>query len=261
MSPSIEQDKLFSLRGKKALITGASSGLGLHFAKTLGQAGAEVFVAARSIDKLSVLVDELHKQNIQATAISLDVTDSISIKQAFDTIEETGDPARIIVNNAGISIAKPFLEQSESDWDDVINTNLKGGWLVAQEGASRLVAAQRTGSIINIASILGERVTGSVAPYSVSKAGVIQATKAMALELARFGITVNALLPGYVKTELNAEFLESDAGERLRKRIPSRRFGLPEHLDGPLLLLASDAGRHMTGSTLAVDGGHLISAL
>lgn len=261
MSPSIDNDKLFSLHGKKALITGASSGLGRHFAKTLGQAGAEVFVAARSIDKLSVLVDELHQQNIQAIAISLDVTDSASIKRAFDAIEETGDPARIIVNNAGISIAKPFLEQSESDWDDVINTNLKGGWLVAQEGASRLVAAQRTGSIINIASILGERVAGSVGPYAVSKAGVIQATKAMALELARYGIAVNALLPGYIKTELNKDFLESDAGERLRKRIPSRRFGLPEHLDGPLLLLASDAGRHMTGAALAGDGGHLISSL
>lgn len=261
MSPSIEHDKLFSLRGKKALITGASSGLGRHFAKTLGRAGAEVFVAARSIEKLSKLVDELHQQNIQATAISLDVTDSASIKRAFDVIEEMGDPARIIVNNAGVSIAKPFLEQTESDWDNVVNTNLKGGWLVAQEGASRLVAAQRTGSIINIASILGVRVAGSVAPYSVSKAGLIQATKSMALELARYGICVNALLPGYVKTELNAEFLESEAGERLRKRIPSRRFGLPEYLDGPLLLLASDAGRHMTGATLAVDGGHLISSL
>ena len=261
MNTNSYSNDLFSLRGKKALITGASSGLGRHFAKTLGKAGAEVIVAARRAEKLAALVDELHADGIQARAINLDVTRAASVRQAFDAIEETGGPARIIVNNAGVTVTKPLLKQTEEDWDSVLNTNLKGGWLVAQEGASRLIAAQRTGSIINIASILGERVAGGVAPYSISKAALIQATKAMALELARYGICVNALLPGYIMTDLNADFLASEAGERLRSRIPSRRFGQPEHLDGPLLLLASEAGRHMTGSTLAVDGGHLISSL
>jgi NAD(P)-dependent dehydrogenase (short-subunit alcohol dehydrogenase family) len=172
-----------------------------------------------------------------------------------------GGPADIVVNNAGVTVTKPLLQQTEEDWDSVVGTNLKGGWMVAQEAARRLVAAKKPGSLINIASILGERVAGGVAPYAVSKAGLVQATKAMALELARYGIRVNAILPGYVTTDLNRDFLESEAGDKLRARIPTRRFGKLEDLDGPLLLLASDAGRHMTGAVLAVDGGHLVSGL
>lgn len=252
---------LFSLGGKKALVTGASSGLGRHFASTLGRAGAEVIVAARRAEKLAELVDELRADGIQAHAVSLDVTQSASVREAFDAIDEMGGPVRIVVNNAGVTVTKALLQQTEQDWDNVLSTNLKGAWLVTQEAARRLVAAQRTGSVVNIASILSERVAGGVAPYSISKAALVQATKAMALELARHSICVNALLPGYIATELNADFLSSEAGERLRNRIPSRRFGRPENLDGPLLLLASEAGRHMTGSTLAVDGGHLISSL
>jgi NAD(P)-dependent dehydrogenase (short-subunit alcohol dehydrogenase family) len=143
----------------------------------------------------------------------------------------------------------------------VLDTNLKGAWLVAQEGARRLVAAKRPGSIINIASITGERVAGGVAPYCTSKAGVMHLTRAMALELARHGVRVNAVAPGYVQTELNKDFLVSEAGERLKSRIPQRRFGLPEELDGPLLLLASDAGAYITGSIIFADGGHLVSSL
>jgi len=167
----------------------------------------------------------------------------------------------VIVNNAGVTMTKPALQQSEQDWDAVIDTNLKGGWLVAQEAARRMVAAKVSGSIINVASILGERVAGGVAPYAISKAGLIQATKALALELARYDIRVNAILPGYIVTDINREFLESEAGERLRTRIPTRRFGQLTDLDGPLLLLASAAGAHMTGAVLAVDGGHLVSSL
>lgn len=252
---------LFSLAGKTALVTGASSGLGRHFARTLGRAGAEVVVAARRAEKLSELVDELRAEGIQAHALSLDVTRAASVRQAFDAIDELGGPARIVVNNAGLTVTRSLLEQTEADWDSVLETNLKGAWLVTQEAARRLIGAQRTGNIVNIASILGERVAGGVAPYSISKAALIQATKAAALELARHGICVNALLPGYIVTDLNADFLGSEAGERLRSRIPSRRFGQPEHLDGPLLLTASEAGRHMTGATLAVDGGHLVSSL
>ncbi len=253
--------ELFSLAGRKALVTGASSGLGQHFAMLLGRAGAEVIVAARRVEKLAELVDELEACGIKARAVGMDVSSAASVHRAFDAIELEGGPARILINNAGVTVMRAVLDQTEEDWDQVVDTNLKGSWLVAQEAARRLVAVQRTGTVINIASILGERVAGGVAPYSISKAALIQATKAMALELARYGIRVNALLPGYIATELNREFLESEAGERLRARVPSRRFGKPEHLDGPLLLLASDAGRHMTGSTLAVDGGHLLSSL
>jgi NAD(P)-dependent dehydrogenase (short-subunit alcohol dehydrogenase family) len=167
----------------------------------------------------------------------------------------------VIVNNAGITVTKPLLKHDEDDWNTVVDTNLGGCWRVAQEGARRMADGNRPGSIINIASILGERVAGGVAPYAISKAGIIQATKALALELARYGIRVNAILPGYIVTDLNREFLASDAGERLRGRIPSRAFGQPEHLDGPLLLLAAEAGAHMTGAVLAVDGGHLVSSL
>jgi NAD(P)-dependent dehydrogenase (short-subunit alcohol dehydrogenase family) len=252
---------LFRLNGQKALVTGASSGLGRHFALTLGGAGAEVIVAARRAEKLAGLVKEIAALGAKAYAIGVDVTSEASVRQAFDQIGNTVGTADIIVNNAGVTTTRPALQQSEQDWDSVIDTNLKGGWLVAQEGARRMIAAKHGGSIINIASILGERVAGGVAPYAISKAGLVQATKVLALELARYDIRVNAILPGYIVTDLNREFLESDAGEKLRLRIPTRRFGQVEHLDGPLLLLASQAGAHMTGAVLAVDGGHLVSSL
>ncbi len=252
----------FRVDGKRALVTGASSGLGRRFALTLAAAGAEVIVVARRADKLADLVAQIESASGRCLAASLDVTDPASIKACFDEIERrAGGPADIVVNNAGVTVTKPVLMQTEADWDAVIGTNLKGGWMVAQEAARRLVAAGRGGSVVNVASILGERVAGGVAPYAVSKAGLVQATKAMALELARHQIRVNAILPGYVVTDLNREFLESEPGQKLRARIPTRRFGQLEDLDGPLLLLASDAGRHMTGSVIAVDGGHLVSSL
>lgn len=251
----------FRLDGHLALVTGASSGLGRHFALTLAHAGADVIVAARRVDKLAQLVDEIRKTGVKAQAVSLDVTDGASVTAAFDAIAALGKAADIIVNNAGVTVSKPMLEQTEADWDHVVDTNLRGSWLVAQEAARRLIAAGAGGSIINVASILGERVASHVAPYCASKAGLIQATKAAALELARYGIRVNAILPGYIVTDLNRDFLASEAGERLRMRVPTRRFGEPAHLDGPLLLLASAAGSHMTGATLAVDGGHLLSSL
>lgn len=252
---------MFRLDGRKALVTGASSGLGRHFALTLAKAGATVIAAARRADKLAGLVQEIETLGARAHAVNLDVTSEASVRAAFDQIAELAGTAHVIVNNAGVTVTRPALQQSEQDWDTVIDTNLKGGWLVAQEAARRLVAAQIPGSIINIASILGERVAGGIAPYAISKAGLIQATKALALELARYDIRVNAILPGYIVTDLNREFLESEAGERLRARIPTRRFGQVEHLDGPLLLLASAASAHMTGAVLAVDGGHLVSSL
>jgi NAD(P)-dependent dehydrogenase (short-subunit alcohol dehydrogenase family) len=251
----------FRLNGRRALVTGASSGLGRHFALSLAQAGASVIVAARSVDKLAETVAEIEAAGGKAFAVPLDVTDLESVKSGFDRIESAGGVADVIVNNAGLAVSRPLFEQTEADWDSVLDTNLKGAWLVAQEGARRLVAAKRPGSIVNIASITGERVAGGVVPYCTSKAGVMHLTRAMALELARHGIRVNALAPGYVQTELNRDFLASEAGERLKSRIPQRRFGLPEELDGPLLLLASGAGAYITGSIVFADGGHLVSSL
>ncbi|WP_159911074.1 SDR family NAD(P)-dependent oxidoreductase [Pantoea sp. 18069] len=257
MSGAIDR---FRLDGRIALVTGASSGLGMHFAALLAGAGARVALAARRADKLQSVVDAITQAGGEARALSLDVTDSASVRQCFDALSSWGAPD-VLVNNAGVTVTRSLLEQTEADFDSVLDTNLKGGWLMATEAARRMVAAGRGGSIVNVASILGERVAGGVAPYAISKAGVIQATKSMALELARHRIRVNALLPGYVVTDLNREFLHSEAGDKLRARIPSRRFGEMSDLDGPLLLLASDAGAAMSGATVAVDGAHLVSSL
>jgi NAD(P)-dependent dehydrogenase (short-subunit alcohol dehydrogenase family) len=243
-----------------ALVTGASSGLGAHFAQLLAAAGARVILAARRTDKLLPLEAQIIRQGGQARSVALDVTQPDSVRRCLDQVCSWACPD-IVVNNAGITVTRPLLEQTEEDFDAVLDTNLKGCWLVATEAARRMVTAGRGGSIMNVASILGERVAGGVAPYAISKAGVIQATKAMALELARHGIRVNALLPGYIATDLNREFLESEAGQKLRSRIPSRRFGELSDLDGPVLLLASDAGQAISGAALAVDGAHLVSSL
>ena len=250
----------FRLDGRVVLVTGASSGLGTHFAQLLASVGARVAVAARRADKLQAVVDGVAAAGGQARALSLDVSDAASVRACFDELASWGTPD-VVINNAGVTVTRPLLEQTEEDFDQVLDTNLKGCWLVATEAARRMVAAGQGGSIVNVASILGERVAGGVAPYAISKAGVVQATKAMALELARHRIRVNALLPGYVVTDLNRDFLTSEAGDKLRSRIPSRRFGEMTDLDGPLLLLASDAGAAMSGATVAVDGAHLVSSL
>ena len=257
MNPALAK---FSLAGKLVLVTGASSGLGTHFAQLLAGCGARVAVAARRADKLQSVVDAIAQAGDEARAFALDVSDAGSVTACFDAVSAWGVPD-VVVNNAGVTVTRALLEQTEADFDSVVDTNLKGNWLVATEAARRLVAAKKGGAIVNVASILGERVGGGVAPYAISKAGVIQATKVMALELARHGIRVNALLPGYVITDLNRDFLTSELGDKLRQRIPSRRFSELSDLDGPLLLLASDAGAAMSGATVAVDGGHLVSGL
>lgn len=250
----------FSLVGRRALVTGASSGLGAHFARTLAQAGAEVWLAARRMDRLQQLQSSLHNDGFTAHSVSIDVASADSVASAFDAIGEHGAPD-IVINNAGVGSATLAMDTPENTWDQVIDINLKGAWLVATEAARRLCAARRGGSVVNVASILGERVGVAVAPYAASKAGLAHLTRALALEWARHGIRVNALAPGYVLTDINSDYLASEAGEKMRKRIPQHRFGTADDLDGALLLLASNAGRYMTGTVLAVDGGHLVSGL
>ncbi|MEZ5702438.1 MAG: SDR family oxidoreductase [Burkholderiaceae bacterium] len=250
----------FRLDDRLVLVTGASSGLGRHFAALLASAGARVALAARRIDRLAGPVASIEAAGGRARALSLDVTDAASVRRCLDDLGDWGPPD-VVINNAGVTVTRTLLAQTEADYDLVLGTNLKGCWLVATEAARRMVAAGRGGSIVNIASILGQRVAGGVAPYAISKAGVVQATKAMALELARHRIRVNALLPGYVETDLNRDFLRGEAGEKMRQRIPSQRFGEPADLDGPLLLLASDAGAAMSGAVVVVDGAHLVSSL
>ena len=242
-------------------MTGASSGLGAHFAGLLGRAGARVWLAARRIEKLDALRACLRDQGCMADSLAIDVTDAKSVTAAFESLAASGCVADIVVNNAGVGVGGAAMDIAEDDWDRVVDTNLKGAWLVATEAARRLRDAKKGGSIVNIASVLGERVGAAVAPYCASKAGLVHLTKALALEWARHGIRVNALAPGYIVTDLNREFLASEHGQKLRQRIPQRRFGEPGDLDGPLVLLASDASRYMTGAVIAVDGGHLVSGL
>lgn len=257
---SAAQIHRFRLDGLQVLITGASSGLGAHFAMRLAEVGARVVLAARRTDRLAETVQQIEAAGGQASAVALDVGSSDSVRTCLDALGLEGVPD-VLINNAGITVTRPLLEQTEDDWDQVMTTNLKGCWLMATEVARRMIAVGKGGAIVNVASILGERVAGGVAPYAISKAGVVQATKAMALELSRHRIRVNALLPGYVVTDLNREFMDSEAGQRLKARIPSRRFGELSDLDGPLLLLASEAGAAMSGACVAVDGAHLVSSL
>ena len=248
---------MLDLSGKRVLVTGASSGLGQHFSRVLARAGAEVVVAARRKEALDDLVSEIVAGGGRAASVKLDVTSGASIAAALDA----AGPIDVLVNNAGVTNTKPVLEQTEEDFDFILGTNLKGSFLVATEAARRMRDSGTAGSIVNVASILGLRQGGQVTPYAISKAAVIQMTKQLALELARNNIRVNALAPGYVSTELNEEFFGSDAGKALIKRIPQRRLGQLDDLDGPLLLLASDCSRYMTGAVIAVDGGHLLSSL
>lgn len=252
---------LFDLNGRRALVTGASSGLGRHFAVTLAKAGATVAVAARRADRLAELVAQIESEGGAAVGVAMDVAQRDSICKGLDEITRRIGVVDVLVNNAGVSGTKRPLDYTDQDWDAIVGTNLKGAWIVAQETARRMIAAQVPGSIINVSSILAERVAGGVSPYAASKAGLSHLTRALALELARHDIRVNSLAPGYVATELNGDFLVSDAGERLRARIPSRRFGTCQDLDGALLLLASSAGAYINGSQIVVDGGHLCSSL
>ncbi|MCY1259677.1 5-keto-D-gluconate 5-reductase [compost metagenome] len=247
---------IFSLAGKTVLITGASSGIGAHYARTVADYGARVVIGARRVDRLEQLAGEIRARGAEVLAVALDVTRRESVEAAFDVAEAQFGVVDVIVNNAGIGQDKRPLEITEEDWRNMLSTNLDGVWRVAQVAAQRLVKAGRPGNIVNIASMLGLRVGANLSHYCAAKAAVVQLSKSLALELARHSIRVNAIAPGYFKTEINDEFFETEAGlGYIRRQVPMRRLGQLQELDGALLLLASDAGSFMTGSVLSVDGG------
>jgi len=251
-----------TLSGKRLLITGASSGLGAHFARLAARNGASVAIAARRRERLEALLPELRELGApKAEAFALDVADEASIADCVGAVFETFGGLDVLVNNAGVSGGGAAIESDAAEFDSVIGVNLRGVWLMAVETARRWRDTGSGGAIVNIASILGLRVSPGVAPYSISKAGVVQMTHALALEWARFGIRVNALAPGYFETEMNEGFFDTEPGKRLISRIPMRRIGGLAEIEGPFLLLAGDQSSFMTGAVIPVDGGHLVSSL
>ena len=252
----------FSLAGRIVLVTGASSGIGAHLARLAGRAGAQVVLAARRVERLEQLARDIQSEGGQAFAVALDVTERASVEAAFDAAEAHFGVVEVVLNNAGIGSGQRPLAISEDEWRAMLSTNLDGVWRVAQVAAQRLAKAWRGGSIVNIASMLGLRVGTGYSHYCTAKAGVVQLTKALALELARYQIRVNAIAPGYFKTEMTDAYFDSEQGQAyIRDAVPMRRLGRLEELEGPFLLLASDAGAYMSGAVLAVDGGQLVSSL
>ncbi len=253
----------FVLQGKNIVVTGASSGFGHHFAGVLADAGASVVLGARRVEKIQARVEEIIAAGGKALGVALNVLDEESVRAFLDAAEEAFGPIDVIINNAGVEAgAKTYVTIDEDDWDYVLDTNLKAVWRMSKlytEGVIK--SGQAGGNIINISSITAYRTIKGQFPYAVSKAALTKATEVMALEAARYGIRVNALAPGYILTDVSRLLLESERSDDFRKGIPMRRYGEFEDLDGPLLLLASDASSYMTGSTIVVDGGHICSEL
>jgi 3-oxoacyl-[acyl-carrier protein] reductase len=250
--------ELFDLTGQVALVTGASSGLGARFAEVLAANGAAVALVARRVAQLQALEARIKDQGGRAITITADVLDRSAMRRAFDAAEAAFGTATILVNNAGIAHAGRAIELDEAEWRRVLATDLDAVFFWAQEAARRMLAAERKGAIVNVASILGLAVSKGTVAYAVAKAGVIQLTKALALELAFKGVRVNAIAPGFFVTELNREYLEGE-GAKMTRDIPAGRFGEERDLDGALLLLVSDAGRYIAGATVAVDGGQVVA--
>ncbi len=250
---------IFSLHGKVAMVTGSSSGLGVRFAEVLAENGASVVLVARRADRLTALKSRIEKAGGKAIAAEADVRDRAAMAAAFDAAEKSFGTVTILVNNAGVAHAGRAVDLPEEEWRRVLSTNLDAVFYCAQEAARRMLAAKVGGAIVNIASVLGFGVDKGVVAYATAKAGVVQLTKALALELAFKGIRVNAIAPGWIVTELNREYLASEKGLALKREIPIGRFGEERDLDGPLLLLVSDAGRFVTGATIVADGGQMVA--
>ena len=244
-----------SIEGRAALVTGASSGLGRHMALSLARGGAHVALTARRIGRLESLAEEIAAFGGRAVPISLDVTDAASVAAGVAAAEDALGALTILVNNAGIAEAKWLLDHDERAFDRIMDTNLKGAWLVATEVGRRMIRHEQGGAIVNIASIAGVRAHPQLSVYGMSKAALIQMTRAMALEWARYRIRVNALAPGYIETEMNEGFFRSDDGQAVIAGFPNRRIGRPADLDGPLMLLVSDAGAFITGTVITLDDG------
>lgn len=249
------------LTNKVALVTGASSGLGAHFAKTLSKAGTKVIVAARRANKLNDLVEEIKAAGGEAIGVSMDVTNADSVEKAIKVGEQALGSISVLVNNAGVADSRRFINVTEEQWDFVMDANLKGAWRVANAISRRMVANNIHGSIVNIASILGLRQGFGESTYAISKAAVVQMTKSMALELGYKGIRTNALCPGYFNTEMTEEYFNTDKGKAYIQQTPSRRLGKLEELDGALLLLCGKGSSFINGAALPVDGGHLVNSL
>jgi 3-oxoacyl-[acyl-carrier protein] reductase len=251
--------EIFDLHGKVALVTGASSGLGARFAELLAENGASVVLVARRAERLTALQAQIAKFGGKAITVAADVRDRGAMAGAFDAAEKSFGTVTILVNNAGVAHAARAVELGEDEWRRVLSVDLDAVFFCAQEAARRMLAAKTGGSIVNIASVLGFGVDKGVVAYATAKAGVIQLTKALALELAFKGIRVNAIAPGWIVTELNHDYLATERGAAIKRDIPIGRFGEERDLDGPLLLLASDAGRFVTGATIVADGGQMIA--
>ena len=249
---------MFSLKGRVALVTGASSGLGVQFAKALADNGAAVALVASRVDRLKSLKDEIEGKGGRAVAIEADVTDHAAVARTFDAAEKAFGTVTILVNNAGIAHGGRAVEMPPEEWRKVLSTNLDAVFFWAQEAARRLLAAKKQGAIVNIASVLGLAVSKGAVAYAAAKAGVVQVTKALAVELAFKGVRVNAIAPGWFVTEMNDGYLSSEAGAAIKREIPMGRFGNSGDLDGALLLLVSDAGSYITGATVVVDGGQVV---
>ncbi|NKC14469.1 MAG: SDR family NAD(P)-dependent oxidoreductase [Gammaproteobacteria bacterium] len=252
---------LFSMAGERVLITGASSGLGHHFAKVLAGAGADVALASRRLDTLQELADDIRAEGRTAHCYAMDVLDAQGVEATVKAAIDDLDGLSVLINNAGVTETVGFVQQSKESWDRIIDTNLNGAWAVARAVAEHMSTAGQGGNIVNIASVMSFRVAGHLAAYCASKGALLQLTRSMGLELARYGIRVNALAPGYIATPFNENYFATGAGQKIIARIPQRRLGQVGDLDGAILLLASKASAYMTSTVVHVDGGHLQSSL